>query len=240
MRKNHQPYWLYLSHRWLTGLYCRRIIEPQFDSVGEGLAVLKPRSLRLFGSGIHAGRHVHLISDDHNPIRISTWSSKSQQGRIELGDYSLISPGANIASAELIRIGKSCMIAADTYISDSDWHGSYNRTRPFRCSAAVNIADNVWIGTRAIINKGVSIGENSIVAAGAVVTNDVEENTVVGGNPAKVIKLLKPNKRRITRAFLFEQASDYCDQQHELQRYLLKQNSSWKWLRSIFAPSPRD
>ena len=50
--------------------------------------------------------------------------------------------------------------------------------------------DNVWIGMDATILKGVTIGENSIVAAGSLVTKDVEPNTIVGGNPAKTIKKL--------------------------------------------------
>ena len=52
----------------------------------------------------------------------------------------------------------------------------------------VKIADNVWIGMNAIILKGVTIGENSVVAAGAVVTKSVPANTVVAGNPAVVVK----------------------------------------------------
>ncbi|MBA2585639.1 MAG: maltose acetyltransferase, partial [Chthoniobacterales bacterium] len=50
------------------------------------------------------------------------------------------------------------------------------------------IGDNVWIGMNAVILKGVAIGENSVVAAGAVVTKSVPENCVVAGNPAKIVK----------------------------------------------------
>jgi maltose O-acetyltransferase len=52
----------------------------------------------------------------------------------------------------------------------------------------VTIGDNVWIGGRAVINPGVSIGNNAVIASGAVVTKDVPENVVVGGNPARVLK----------------------------------------------------
>lgn len=55
----------------------------------------------------------------------------------------------------------------------------------------IHICKNAWIGARATILPGVTIGENSIVAGGAVVTKDVESNVIVGGNPAKVIKRLK-------------------------------------------------
>ena len=64
--------------------------------------------------------------------------------------------------------------------------------------------ENVWIGDRAVVGKGVTIGKNSIVAAGAVVVKDVPANVVVGGNPAKIIKALDPEIDGITRIKLFE------------------------------------
>jgi len=59
-----------------------------------------------------------------------------------------------------------------------------------RCNP-VHIGRNAWIGVGAIILPGVTIGENAVVAAGAVVTKDVAPNTIVGGNPAKLIKTIK-------------------------------------------------
>lgn len=54
------------------------------------------------------------------------------------------------------------------------------------------IGHNVWIGGRAVINPGVTIGDNAVIASGAVVTKDVPACTVVGGNPAQIIKRLPP------------------------------------------------
>ena len=54
----------------------------------------------------------------------------------------------------------------------------------------VKIGHNVWIGGRAVINPGVIVGDNAVIASGAVVVKDVPANAVVGGNPAKVIKML--------------------------------------------------
>lgn len=56
----------------------------------------------------------------------------------------------------------------------------------------VTIGHNVWIGGRAVINPGVTIGDNAVIASGAVVTKDVPASTVVGGNPAQIIKRLPP------------------------------------------------
>jgi len=60
----------------------------------------------------------------------------------------------------------------------------------------VTIGKNVWICTNATICPGVTIGENSVVAAGAVVTGDVPENVIVGGNPAKIIRRLNPEEQK--------------------------------------------
>jgi len=91
-----------------------------------------------------------------------------------------------------IRIGDNCFIAPGVHI--------YTATHPLntneRISGAeygipVNIGDNVWIGGRAIINPGVKIGNNVVIASGAVVAKDVPDNVVVGGNPAKIIKWIE-------------------------------------------------
>ena len=92
-------------------------------------------------------------------------------------------------AAESIIIGDACMIAHGVYISDADWHGIYDRAIPVGKTAPIVLEDNVWIGDRAVVGKGVTIGKNSIVAAGAVVVKDVPANVVVGGNPAKIINI---------------------------------------------------
>lgn len=83
-----------------------------------------------------------------------------------------------------ISIGDDATISENVVIMDSDVHNicGTNKTAP------IEIGNHVWIGIGAIILKGVRIGDNAVIAAGSVVTHDVPSNTVVAGNPAKVIK----------------------------------------------------
>ncbi len=132
--------------------------------------------------------------------------SLGEKGRCTVGDFTLLN-GALVMAEELIEIGSYCLISWNVGIADSDFHpldpaerrkdaialAPYYRERPPRPpirTAPVRIADNVWIGMNAVILKGVTIGENSVVAAGSVVSKSVPANTVVAGNPAVVVKNL--------------------------------------------------
>ena len=89
-------------------------------------------------------------------------------GGIEIGDN--------------VQIGPHAIIATDNHDFDNRFI--------LKCKT-VHIGNNVWIGAGVSIMPGVTIGDNSVIAGGAVVTKDVPENAIVGGNPAKVIKMLK-------------------------------------------------
>ncbi len=97
--------------------------------------------------------------------------------------------GARIAAKNKIVIGSHVRIAPEVIIMDSDFHDTTNHDSE-GASSPVIIGDHVWIATQAIILKGVKIGEGAVVAAGAVVTKNVEAYSVVAGTPAKVIKYL--------------------------------------------------
>lgn len=99
--------------------------------------------------------------------------------------------GCTVSAAKSITIGSRVMIGSGALIMDSDYHPLNPVERQKRStkgnSRAVVIADDVFIGARAIITKGVKIGEAAVVSAGAVITKDVAPWTIVGGNPAREI-----------------------------------------------------
>lgn len=94
-----------------------------------------------------------------------------------------------IQCANYISIGDDCAIAPDVLIQDTDFHpilGDDGKPKPI--SKPIKIGNKVWICAKAIILKGVSIGDGAIIAAGAVVTKNVPPYTCVAGNPARVVK----------------------------------------------------
>ena len=110
---------------------------------------------------------------------------------IEVGENFFANYGCIILDVNKVKIGKNCMLAPNV--------GIYSATHPVKAEERYNgvelglsitIGDNCWIGAGAIICPGVSIGDNVVVGAGSVVVKDVPSDTVVAGNPAKVIRKL--------------------------------------------------
>ncbi len=147
-----------------------------------------------------------VVFGDHVSVYGGCSFSVGPQGHCSVGDFTLLN-GALVMAEERIEIGSHCLISWNVGIADSDFHplapaqriidahalAPFFKDRPPRPpirTAPVIISDNVWIGMNAVILKGVTIGENSVVAAGAVVTKSVPPNVVVAGNPAVITKQL--------------------------------------------------
>ena len=190
------------------------------------------RYFDIYGKNISIGDYPTMVASPDNYIHLTTWSLEDHQGEISIGKYCLLTPGVRIASATRISIGDGCMFANSAYISDADWHGVYDRAVPVGNTAQIVLERNVWIGDRAVVGKGVTIGENSIVAAGSVVVKNVPKNVVVGGNPAKEIKKLDSTVEGMTRVKLFEDPDALKDLYNQIDKYTLKNNSSLKYLKS--------
>jgi acetyltransferase-like isoleucine patch superfamily enzyme len=169
----------------------------------------------IFGEGFYCEsaqifRHLKskalraVVLGDHVSCYAGCSFAVGVNGTCTVGDFTLMN-GALVMAEERIEIGSHCLISWNVGIADSDFHplapaqriidahalAPFFKDRPPRPklrTAPVIISDNVWIGMNAIILKGVTIGENSVVAAGAVVTKSVPANVVVAGNPAAVVR----------------------------------------------------
>ncbi|MEZ5358264.1 MAG: acyltransferase [Candidatus Zixiibacteriota bacterium] len=119
---------------------------------------------------------------------VSNSRSKEKGAVLTVGDCSSIGDRTQIQCRDRVTIGNNVLIAWDVNILEHDFHspgGGDVVAQP------IVIEDEVWIGVRAIILKGVTIGKGSIIGAGAVVTKDVPPYTFAGGNPAKNVKKVK-------------------------------------------------
>ncbi len=239
MRRDHRPYFIKKLAGRFEKFYTNHFVRPQFDSLGRGDYFIKPWHVEIFGPFIEMGDYCTVIATSDNKIRLSVWPDFDKKAYIKIGSYCLICPGVRLGASQGINIGDNCMLAREVYITDSDWHDIYNRISTGK-SDPVNIKNNVWIGERAIILKGVTIGENSIVGAGSVVTKDIAENAIAAGNPAKIIKNLDPGKKIITRAQWLSEPQRISMEFDIMDREKLKENSFLKWLRHLMFPGPKD
>lgn len=106
---------------------------------------------------------------------------------ITIGEYSYINMNCSFIDDGKINIGKSVMFGANVVIATVG-HPIKPDMRKYMYTDPVNIGDNCWIGANVTICPGVTIGENSVIGAGSVVTKDIPANTVAAGNPCKVIR----------------------------------------------------
>lgn len=129
----------------------------------------------------HLNMHspVKLLADGHNSL-------------ISIGRNTRIH-GSCIHAYHSITIGENCLIAGNCQIFDGSGHDlafddPSRRIYTTGGSKPIKISDNVWIGGNSIVLPGVNIGEGAVIAAGSVVVKDVEPYTLVGGNPARIIR----------------------------------------------------
>ena len=240
MREDRRPYYIkkiYLKFRYI---YTEHFMAPKCDYLGSHHTFMKPWFTAISGPNIRIGKCSTIISEPDQRTRIAVWGLEPGEGKITIGDYVLISPGCRISSCVEISIGDSTMLANGVYITDSDWHSIYDRIKRPTEPTPVIIEKNVWLGDNCTILKGVTIGENSIVASKAVVTKDVPANVIVAGNPAKVVKELDTEQEFKTRGDFFSDPVA-LDAFHDRVDYMvLKENGLFNWLRALVWPTRKD
>jgi acetyltransferase-like isoleucine patch superfamily enzyme len=131
----------------------------------------------------------HFIFADVNP-------AQGDQPKIVIGDDCVILYRFQVNTAHSVVIGRHVLVASNVLITDFDHvvePGGTPVTRNAKYKTApVRIQDNCWLGQNVVVLKGVTIGHDSIIGANSVVTRDVPPYSVVGGNPARIIKSLEP------------------------------------------------
>jgi len=170
-------FWRYLWRRLLTPAGWRWRSDGPFF-LGRNLELhVEPRGEVRFGRFVWIG--------DGTKIRC-------HEGVVEIGAKTVMGQECTISAYQRVRIGNECVIADRAMFIDFD-HGMVEVERPIRLQGIykrdVEVGNNVWIGYGACILRGVSVGDNSVIGTNAVVAKDVPANAVVGGIPARIIRM---------------------------------------------------
>jgi len=116
--------------------------------------------------------------------------ARCPEAAIYIGARCCLSNNISIISTQNIDVGAECLVGDQVCILDSDFHEVDPRRRRLGTglSRPVTIGRNVWLGSRVMVLKGVRIGDNSVIAAGSIVTESIPANVVAAGVPARVVK----------------------------------------------------
>lgn len=190
----------YITEKHYTFMFYLKSKFYGVNYAGSGSIYGKVNLVREPYSVISIGKNISIVSSAWRasassvfaPVKLMTHSRSSA---IEIGDNVGLNGTSIVSRSRKIIIGTGTIIASNVTILDFDGHALWPPENRMSSPAIefdqdVIIGKNVWIGTRAIILKGVTIGDNSVIGAGSVVVKNIPENVVAVGNPAKVVKQL--------------------------------------------------
>ena len=161
---------------------------------------LHPNGRRLRTDGIaFIGPRVVLQIGQRARVQLGRWSwlghgtkIRCHEGLVSIGAKTVLGQECTISAYQHVSIGRECVIADRVMLIDFD-HGVVEVDRPIRLQGIykrdVRVGNNVWIGYGACILRGVTVGDNAIIGTNAVVTHDVPANAIVGGVPARLIRM---------------------------------------------------
>jgi acetyltransferase-like isoleucine patch superfamily enzyme len=181
-------------HRMLNAKYGRLILR-----------LLRRRFLTLYGRRLRTdgiafiGPKVIIQIGPKGRVELGRWSwlghgtkVRCHEGVVSIGAKTVMGQECTISAYQHVSIGRECVIADRVMLIDFD-HGMVEVDRPIRQQGIykrdVRVGNNVWIGYGASILRGVTIGDNAVIGTSAVVTKDVPANAVVGGVPARIIRM---------------------------------------------------
>jgi acetyltransferase-like isoleucine patch superfamily enzyme len=181
-------------HGMLTPKYARLIVR-----------LLRKRFLTTYGRRLKLdglafiGPGVVLQIGKNARVELGRWSwlghgtkIRCHEGVVSIGAKTVMGQECTISAFQHVSIGRECVIADRVMLIDFD-HGMVEVERPIRLQGSykrdTRVGNNVWIGYGACILRGVTVGDNAVIGTNAVVTKDVPANAVVGGVPARVIRM---------------------------------------------------
>lgn len=171
--------------RYAWELLTARIRLRQADRVGPRARTLGTPRIENLGH-LEIGADV-LVRSVNVPVELCT----GPEGHLRIGDGVRLNYGVSVAAHREVSIGARVRIGPYAMILDTDFHDPYERGRRPEAMPVV-IEDDVWIGAKASILKGVRVGRGAIIGVGAVVNRSVDPFTIVAGVPAKPVGTLDP------------------------------------------------
>ena len=179
------------------------MLRPRYARLA--LTLLRRRLLTTYGRRLHTDGFAFIAPDvklqitRHGRVELGRWSwlghgckIRCHEGVVSIGAKTVLGQECTISAYQHVSIGRECVIADRVMLIDFD-HGMVEVERPIRLQGIykrdVRVGNNVWIGYGACILRGVTVGDNAVIGTNAVVTHDVPANAVVGGVPAKVIRM---------------------------------------------------
>ncbi|MBN1437604.1 MAG: acyltransferase [Sedimentisphaerales bacterium] len=189
-------YSLYIS--WRTGnmdgfrpkilAYHRNVIR-----IGKGARLIVGKRLHLStrptawpgGCFIELGANSTIHFTGYASIRAEVRIETTENAKITIGDRCIVRERARINANQEITLGDRTGIGNSTMISDGDFHPIIENGKVQQMTAPVHIGDHIWVGAHCIILKGVTIGNDTMIGAGSLVTKDIPDHVVAFGRPAK-------------------------------------------------------
>jgi len=180
-----------------------RMLTPAYALLGVRLLwrrFLTPTGYRIrLGGMVFLARQVRIQIGRRARLELGPWvwigrgtKIRCHEGEVRIGAKTVIGEDCTISAYQHVSIGEQCIIADRVMMIDFD-HAVTEVERPIRVQGIykrdVRVGNNVWIGYGAQILRGVSVGDNSIIGATAVVSKDVPANAVVAGVPARIIRM---------------------------------------------------
>jgi acetyltransferase-like isoleucine patch superfamily enzyme len=143
------------------------------------------------GTRLEIGRDARLVLGRWSWLGHGT-KVRVHEGEVQIGAKTVIGQECTISAYQHVEIGRECIVADRVMLIDFD-HGVVDVERPIRAQGIykrpVRVGHNVWIGYGACLLRGVTVGDNAIIGTSAVVAHDVPDNAVVGGVPARLLRM---------------------------------------------------